>query len=83
MRRKGFSLSHLKSELEELLGSPVDIIRLRDRMNKLLRRRIEREGNLIVHHYFDIDVSVILYSFQNEVPDLYFTICVMLNDLSQ
>lgn len=38
------SLSHLKSELEELLGSPVDIIRLRDRMNELLRRRIEREG---------------------------------------
>ena len=43
MRRKGFSLFHLKSELEELLGSPVDIIRLRDRMNELLRRRIERE----------------------------------------
>ena len=29
---------------EELLGSPVDIIRLRDRMNQLLRKRIEREG---------------------------------------
>ena len=38
------SLSHLKIELEELLGSPVDIIRLRDRMNQLLRKRIEREG---------------------------------------
>ena len=37
-----FSLSHLKNELEELLGSPVDIIRLRDRMNQLLRKRIER-----------------------------------------
>ena len=35
-----FSLSHLKNEL----GSPVDIIRLRDRMNQLLRKRIEREG---------------------------------------
>ena len=33
-----FSLSHLKNELEELLGSPVDIIRLRDRMNQLLRK---------------------------------------------
>lgn len=44
VRRKGFSLSHLKNELEELLGSPVDIIRLRDRMNQLLRKRIEREG---------------------------------------
>ncbi|MDD2954116.1 MAG: nucleotidyltransferase domain-containing protein [Parabacteroides sp.] len=39
-----FSLSHLKNELEELLGSPVDIIRLRDRMNELLRKRIEKEG---------------------------------------
>lgn len=39
-----FTLSHLKNELEELLESPVDIIRLRDRMNELLRKRIEREG---------------------------------------
>lgn len=39
-----FSLSHMKNELEELLGCPVDIIRLRDRMNQLLRKRIEREG---------------------------------------
>lgn len=164
-----FSLSHLKNELEELLGSPVDIIRLRDRMNQLLRKRIEREGiyvctelaldtlsqikdtlsmimartshihkvddfymnesgmilldsvcmklvavgeaiknldkitnkelllkypavnwkdikgmrDIIVHHYFDIDASVILYSLQKEVPDLYSTICVMLRDLSR
>ena len=163
-----FSLSHLKNELEELLGSPVDIIRLRDRMNQLLRKRIERESmfdtelaldtlsqikdtlsmimartshihkvddfymnesgmilldsvcmklvavgeaiknldkitnkelllkypavnwkdikgmrDIIVHHYFDIDASVILYSLQKEVPDLYSTICVMLRDLSR
>lgn len=38
------SLSRLKNELEKLLESPVDIICLRDRMNELLRRRIEREG---------------------------------------
>lgn len=38
-----FSLP-FENELEELLGSPVDIIRLRDRMNQLLRKRIEREG---------------------------------------
>lgn len=44
VRRKGFSLSPIENELEELLGSPVDIIRLRDRMNQLLRKRIEREG---------------------------------------
>ena len=163
-----FSLSHLKNELEELLGSPVDIIRLRDRMNQLLRKRIGRESmfdtelaldtlsqikdtlsmimartshihkvddfymnesgmilldsvcmklvavgeaiknldkitnkelllkypavnwkdikgmrDIIVHHYFDIDASVILYSLQKEVPDLYSTICVMLRDLSR
>ena len=34
--------------------------------------------DIIVHHYFDIDASVILYSLQKEVPDLYSTICVML-----
>lgn len=39
-----FLLSHLKNELEELLGASVDIVRLRDRMNELLRKRIEREG---------------------------------------
>lgn len=39
-----FALSHLKHELENLLGCKVDIVRLRDRMNGLLRKRIEREG---------------------------------------
>ena len=38
--------------------------------------------DIIVHHYFDIDASVILYSLQKEVPDLYSTFCVMLRDLS-
>ena len=33
--------------------------------------------DIIVHHYFDIDASIILYSLQKEVPDLYSTICVM------
>ena len=37
--------------------------------------------DIIVHHYFDIDASVILYSLQKEVPDLYSTICVMLLSL--
>lgn len=41
-----FSLSHLKNELEELLGSPVDIIRLRDRMNQLLRKRSRGRGSM-------------------------------------
>lgn len=39
--------------------------------------------DITVHHYFDIDASVILYSLQKEVPDLYSTICVMLRDLSR
>ena len=39
--------------------------------------------DIIVHHYFDIDASVILYSLQKEVSDLYSTICIMLTDLSQ
>ena len=39
-----FSLAHLKNELEELLGCSVDIVRLRDRMNQMLRQQIENEG---------------------------------------
>ncbi|EEY81923.1 hypothetical protein HMPREF0103_3335 [Bacteroides sp. 2_1_33B] len=33
--------------------------------------------NLCNYYYFDIDASIILYSLQKEVPDLYSTICVM------
>lgn len=39
-----FALAHLKNELEEILGCKVDIVRLRDNMNTLLRKRIEKEG---------------------------------------
>ena len=39
-----FALSHLKNELEQLLGCPVDIVRLREHMNHLLYKRIEKEG---------------------------------------
>lgn len=39
-----FALSHLKNELEELLGCSVDIVRLRERMNALLYKRIQKEG---------------------------------------
>ncbi len=34
-------------------------------------------NNLCNYYYFDIDASIILYSLQKEVPDLYSTICVM------
>ena len=39
-----FALSGIKQELEELLGCPVDIVRLRDKMDTLLREKILREG---------------------------------------
>lgn len=39
-----FATVHLKQELEELLQRPVDLVRLRDRMNPAMRRAILREG---------------------------------------
>ncbi|MGE4294570.1 MAG: nucleotidyltransferase family protein [Campylobacterales bacterium] len=39
-----FKLFDLKEELEQGLGAPVDLIRLRTRMNPALKARIEREG---------------------------------------
>ena len=39
-----FTMSHIKEELQELLGCRVDIVRLREQMNLLLRKRIEKEG---------------------------------------
>jgi uncharacterized protein len=39
-----FKLSELKSKLEKTLNTPVDIVRLRNSMNKILKNRIEREG---------------------------------------
>ena len=38
------TLDMIQSELEELLGSKVDIVRVRDNMNNLLRQRILRDG---------------------------------------
>lgn len=39
-----FTLARIKYELESLLGSPVDLVRLRDRMDEYLRRDIEKEA---------------------------------------
>lgn len=39
-----FTMYNIKEELQELLGGSVDLVRLRDRMNSLLRKRIEKEG---------------------------------------
>ncbi|WP_302993930.1 nucleotidyltransferase family protein [Bacteroides clarus] len=38
------TLEHIQSELEELLGSPVDLIRIRERMNARLKQRILKES---------------------------------------
>ena len=39
-----FSLVHIKDELQQLFGCPVDVVRLRDNMNELLKRSIIEEG---------------------------------------
>lgn len=39
-----YATVHLKQELEELLQRPVDLVRLRDRMNPALRHAILHEG---------------------------------------
>lgn len=39
-----FNLIGIKQILEEAFGSKVDIVRLRDKMNKFLRQRIERDA---------------------------------------
>ena len=45
MRRPNlFTVVHLKEELEHMLHSSVDLVRYRERMNPLLKKRIEKEG---------------------------------------
>ena len=39
-----FAMVHLKQELEQLLQRPVDLVRLRQRMNPALRQVILSEG---------------------------------------
>ena len=39
-----FALSGIKADLEELLGCPVDIVRLRERMDTFFKDRILSEG---------------------------------------
>lgn len=38
------TLDIIQTELEKLLGCPVDLVRVRDNMNLLLRQRIQKEG---------------------------------------
>lgn len=39
-----FVLVHIKEDIESQLHRPVDIVRVRDKMNSLLKSRIEKEG---------------------------------------
>lgn len=39
-----FRMAALKEELEEILEKRVDVVRLRETMNQLLKKRIQKEG---------------------------------------
>ncbi len=39
-----FVLVHIKDDLQNLFGKPVDIVRLRDNMNPVLLKQIQRDG---------------------------------------
>lgn len=39
-----FALVHIKEDLQTLFGCQVDIVRIREKMDALLRHRIETEG---------------------------------------
>ena len=39
-----FALVHIKEDLQTLFGCNVDIVRLRERMDTLLKNRIEKEA---------------------------------------
>jgi hypothetical protein len=39
-----FKMTALKEELENILENPVDIVRVRESMNQLLKKRIKKDG---------------------------------------
>lgn len=39
-----FKIVHIKKDIEELLRRRVDIVRVRERMNPFLKKRIDEEG---------------------------------------
>ena len=80
-----FTLVHIKEELQELFGRPVDIVRLRSNMNPMLLKQIKRDGiyawrrtNL---HYFDIDESIVFDVVKNKLPGMLETINKMIEEL--
>ena len=44
IKPNGFTAVHLKEDLEKKLAYPVDLVRYRERMNPLLKKRIDDEG---------------------------------------
>ena len=80
-----FTMVHIKEELQELFGKPVDIVRLRKNMNPMLLKQIKRDGiyawrrtNL---HYFDIDESIVFDVVKNKLPGMLETINKMIEEL--
>lgn len=42
-----YALVHIKELLEELVHKPVDIVRIREKMNPFLKERIERDAHYV------------------------------------
>lgn len=39
-----FTMVHIKEELEKLMSTPIDLVRVRDKMNPFLKNRIDKEA---------------------------------------
>ena len=80
-----FTMVHIKEELQELFGKPVDIVRLRNNMNPMLLKQIKRDGiytwRKTNHHYFDIDESIVFDVVKNKLPGMLETINKMIEEL--
>ena len=80
-----FTMVHIKEELQELFGKPVDIVRLRKNMNPMLLKQIKRDGiyawRITNLHYFDIDESIVFDVVKNKLPGMLETINKMIEEL--
>ena len=80
-----FTKVHIKEELQELFGKPIDIVRLRNNMNPMLLKQIKRDRiyawRRTNHHYFDIDESIVFDVVKNKLPGMLETINKMIEEL--
>ena len=80
-----FTMVHIKEELQELFGKPVDIVRLRNNMNPMLLKQIKKDGiyawRRTNHHYFDIDEFIVFDVVKNKLPGMLETINKMIEEL--